>query len=210
MQSLSSTTFWADVGMSSLRVWEAFLISTIFAVPLAAVMASSKTAEAVIAPYIEFLRYLPVPALIPLTILIFGVDELAKLALLFIGTSFQMVVVLLDELHSIPQEYRELVSSLGIRGLRSHVWFFREILPRSFDHARVLVGWCWTYVVIAELIAAERGLGHFIKEAQRLTNTPAMYVGIVVMGILGLLTNILFKAAYPRLFPYAKPKRGRA
>lgn len=188
--------------MSSLRVWEAFFLSVVIAIPTSVGIVGSLTFAAILSPFIDFLRYLPVPALIPLTILIFGVGEWAKVFLLLIGTVFQLVVLLTDELRNVPLEFRELIASLGIRGVRRQVWMFRQVLPAFYDDCRVAVGWCWTYVIIAELVAAERGLGHAIKEAQRFSNTASVYAGIIAMGIIGLSTDAVFRRLYRPLFPY--------
>lgn len=203
---IRSSSFWKDIGYSCGRVFVAFLLSIAFSIPVGSLIARFPKFGSIVNPYIEFIRYTPVPALIPLTILLFGVDESAKIALLFIGTAFQMVVLVVDDLQSVPIEYRELMASLGIKGFRREVWLYREILPRLYNQSRVMIGWCWTYVVIAELVAAEYGIGHFIKEAQRLTNTPSMYVGIVTMGVLGIATDFAFRFGYPRFFPYAQLK----
>ena len=75
----------------------------------------------------------------------------------------------------------------------------KAILPQLFDNSRISVGICWTYLVIAELVASESGIGHMIKEAQRFSKTPDIYAGIVTIGLIGFLTDYAFKRAYPQV-----------
>lgn len=194
--------FIGDIFISVVRVFVAFFLSALLAIPLAILMCSFTTLNSLLSPYIDFTRYLPVPTLIPLTILFFGIDEGAKIVLLFIGTFFQLILLVIDDIHNIPKEYYDLAYTLNYGKTKIMILTLRSIMPKIYDNSRITLGWCWTYLIIAELVASEKGIGHMIKEAQRFSNTSAVYVGIVTMGVIGFLTDYAFKKAYPYLFKY--------
>jgi NitT/TauT family transport system permease protein len=200
--------FLHDIAISTWRVWYSFLLSFIVAVPLALWMSESKLVFRVISPYIDFIRYLPVPALIPLSILFLGIDESAKIALLFIGTFFQFILMLLDDLKEIPREYYDLAYTLHYTRWQTLAMKVGAILPQIYDNSRISIGICWTYLVIAELVASESGIGHMIKEAQRFSKTPDVYAGIISIGIIGFITDYTFKRFYPVIFKYKQLTNG--
>ncbi|MEM6268108.1 MAG: ABC transporter permease [Bacteroidota bacterium] len=194
--------FFGDIAISVGRVMLAFTISALIAVPLAAFMSEFRWLNRLIEPYIDFIRYLPVPALIPLSILIFGIGEEAKIALLFTGTFFQLILLILDDLKQIPSTYLDLAYTLKYgRGKLLHLKL-ASIAPQIYNNCRITLGWCWTYLVIAELVASQAGIGHMIKEAQRFSNTADVFVGIMVMGIIGFASDNILKFFYPRIFKY--------
>lgn len=194
--------FSQDIFASVFRVFSAFLLSAVIAIPVALFMCSYKPIRQTLSPYIDFIRYLPVPTLIPLTILFFGIDETAKIVLLFIGTFFQLILLIIDDIQEMPSEYYDLTYSLKFSKSQEMKFTFMSVLPQIYDNSRITLGWCWTYVVIAELVASDNGIGHMIKEAQRFSNTPNVYVGIFTMGVIGFLTDYAFKQGYPLLFKY--------
>ncbi len=191
-----------DISISMFRVFVAFSLSFVIAVPMALAMNSWKHVHAFLSPYIDFIRYLPVPALIPLTILFFGIGEGAKISLLFIGTFFQLILLIIDDLNNIPKEYLDLSYTLNFNSYKLLKIKLSSIAPQLFDNSRITLGWCWTYLIIAELVAANSGIGHMIKEAQRFSNIPDLYVGITAIGIIGFLTDYIFKKTYPYVFEY--------
>jgi len=195
-------SFLSDIGISTFRVVTAFLLAFVLAVPLALLMSSWKKLHSTLAPYIDFIRYLPVPALIPLTILFFGIGEGAKISLLFIGTFFQLILLIIDNLHNVPKEYLDLSYTLNFSKYKILKTKLSSIGPQLFDNSRITLGWCWTYLVIAELVAASSGIGHMIKEAQRFSNIPDLYVGIFTIGVIGFLSDYIFKKMYPLIFKY--------
>jgi NitT/TauT family transport system permease protein len=196
--------FLGDIVISTWRVWFSFLLSFVVALPLALAMSGSKLIYNLVSPYIDFIRYLPVPALIPLSILFLGIDESAKIALLFIGTFFQFILMILDNLKAIPKEYYELAFTLHFSKWQVLKMKVKTILPQIYDNSRISIGICWTYLIIAELVASESGLGHMIKEAQRFSKTPEIYAGIITIGLIGFGTDFAFKKAYPLFFKYKK------
>jgi NitT/TauT family transport system permease protein len=204
MKMLQSREFFEDVLASSARIGVAFLISALLAIPIGLLMSSFKLVEAVIEPVVDFIRYVPVPALIPLFIIWGGIGETSKFLVLFFGTFFQLVLLIMDDADNVPRIYFDLARTLGA----STPQLIRDVLvpyllPQIYDRLRVTLGWCWTYLIIAELIAVERGIGHTIKEAQRFNAADQMFVCFIVLGIIGLSTDYAAKIGYRYLFPYA-------
>lgn len=186
-------SFLIDIGYSIYRVFAAFSLSVALALPLAIAMVQINWLRKVLSPYIDFIRYIPVPALSALTIIFIGIDESAKIILLFIGTFFQLILLIIDDLDNIPVTYYDLAFTLHYnkwRIIKMQLW---SILPNLYDNLRIILGWCWTYVVIAELIASEQGIGHTIKEAQRFSNLADVFVCLFTMGLIGYGTDYLFK-----------------
>jgi NitT/TauT family transport system permease protein len=190
-------------GISTLRVWGAFALSVLLAVPVGIAMSSFRGVGAALEPIVDFIRYLPVPALVPLSIIWFGVGETTKIFLLWLGTFFQLVLLVADDMRRVPQEYVEIAYTVGARPqqMLSDV-AFRAMLPSLFDNLRITLGWCWTYLIIAEIVAADTGLGFVIWAARRYMNTSEVLAGVVTIGIIGLATDQLLRLLHKRLFRY--------
>ncbi len=190
-------------GVSTLRVWAAFALAAAMAIPIGILMSSYRVVGAALEPVIDFIRYLPVPALVPLSIIWFGVGETTKLYLLWLGTFFQLVLLVADDMRRVPQEYVEIAYTLGANTrqvLRDVA--FKAMLPGLVDNLRITLGWCWTYLIIAEIVAADSGIGFVIWTARRYMKTPEVMAGVVVIGIIGLLTDQLLRALHRRAFRY--------
>lgn len=203
VRMLQSPVFLQDILASSGRILVAFLLSALLAVPTGLLMSSFKFVEALLEPLIDFIRYVPVPALIPLFIIWGGIGESSKFLVLFFGTFFQLVLIIMDDADNVPRIYFDLARTLGA----STPQLIRDVLvpyllPHIYDRLRITLGWCWTYLIIAELIAVERGIGHTIKEAQRFSAADQMFVCFIILGIIGLLTDYGAKVGYRFLFPY--------
>lgn len=189
--------------VSTARVWAAFLLAAAMAVPIGILMSSYRIVGATLEPVVDFIRYLPVPALVPLSIIWFGVGEETKIFLLWLGTFFQLVLLVADDMRRVPQEYVEIALTLGARHRQVLTDVaLRAMGPTLVDSLRITLGWCWTYLIIAEIVAADSGLGFVIWSARRYVKTPEVMAGVVVIGIIGLLTDQLLRALHRRLFRY--------
>lgn len=199
--------FSVDIGVTIWRVVGGFVIAAIVAVPLGIVMGAFKPFEALLEPLVSFARYLPASAFIPLLILWAGVGEAQKLSVIFIGSVFQLILMVAVIVGSTRLDLVEAAYTLGAR--RQGI-VFRVILPAAAPHIcealRLVLGWAWTYVIVAELIGASSGIGHMIMDAQRLLDTGQMIFGIFVIGLIGLISDFFFKAANERLFPWYAAK----
>jgi len=193
-------------GVSTLRVWGAFALAAVMAVPLGIAMGSFRLIGAALEPVVDFIRYLPVPALVPLAIIWFGVGEQSKIFLLWLGVFFQLVLMVADDVRRVPREYHEIAATLG--GSRLHALVdvaLPAMGPTLVDSMRVTLGWCWTYLIIAEIVAADRGLGFVIWQARRFFKTPEVMAGVLLIGLIGLVTDQLLRRAHRRWFAYLRP-----
>ncbi|MDB5414098.1 MAG: transporter permease [Rubritepida sp.] len=201
---LTEFGFAGDIAVTIARVLSGFLIAAVLAVPLGLMMGAFKPVEAFFEPFISFARYLPASAFIPLLILWAGVGEAQKLSVIFIGTFFQIVIMVAVTAGATRMDLVEAAYTLGAR---SRGIVRRVIIPSSgpqvMETLRLVLGWAWTYVIVAELIGATSGIGHMIMDSQRLLDTGQMIFGIVVIGVIGLVTDFLFKALNRALFPWA-------
>lgn len=207
MLALWSMIFERDLlfhaGVSSLRVWAAFLIAAAMAVPIGILMGSFRRIGAALEPVIDFIRYLPVPALVPLSIIWFGVGESTKIFLLWLGTFFQLVLLVADDVRRVPQEFHETAMTVGAPGWRRLIDVsLPAMLPTLVDNMRITLGWCWTYLIIAEIVAADSGLGFVIWQARRFFQTPEVMAGVITIGIIGLATDQIIRALHRRWFGY--------
>jgi NitT/TauT family transport system permease protein len=192
-----------DIAVSTYRVTVGWAVAALVGVPLGVLMGTLRVVEAFVEPLIGAFRYMPASAFIPLLILWVGIGDAEKISVIFIGTFFQLVLLVADQTKNISTDLVNTAYTLGAKG-----WsiFTRVIvpgvLPGIVDTLRVTLGWAWTYLVVAELVAASSGLGHMIMEAQRFLRTPNIIVGILIIGLLGLGTDAAFKWVYKRLFPW--------
>lgn len=196
--------FYIDIGMTVWRVVGGFVIAAAIGVPLGILMGAYKPIEAFFEPFISFARYLPASAFIPLLILWAGIGETQKLAVIFIGSFFQLVLMVAVIVGSTR---RDLVEAAYTLGASSNGIVRRVLLPASAPHIaetlRLVLGWAWTYIIVAELIGASSGIGHMITDSQALLATDQIIFGIVVIGIIGLISDYAFKLVNQRLYPWS-------
>ncbi|MCL4515652.1 MAG: ABC transporter permease [Firmicutes bacterium] len=194
---------WNDIAASVYRVSAGWFLAALLGVPLGILMGSLRVVAAFIEPLIGFIRYMPASAFIPLLILWVGIDDSEKIAVIFIGTFFQLVIMIADVAKNVPKDLLESSYTLGARPGQV-LW--RILLPASLpgivDTLRITLGWAWTYLVVAELVAAASGLGHMIMDAQRYLRTANIIVGIVIIGLLGMVLDLFFKMLHRGLFPW--------
>lgn len=192
-----------DVFVSIYRVMAAFIVSAIIAIPLGLFTGFIKKISEVVEPFVGFVRYLPVPALVPLCILWFGLGHTGKIAIIFLGTFFQLILMIADVAREVPITLFEAALTLGFTRkliIRKVLW--PASLPGIVNACRIAVGWAWTYLVVAEIAGATSGLGFRIMQAQRYVQAPQIFAGIIVIGCLGVVTDLLFKGLYKYMFPW--------
>lgn len=203
-EEIRDGTLWADVSASVYRITVGWLISTLFAVPIGILMGNFKFFEGLFEPPIDLVRYMPAVAFVPLTILWAGVDDSQKFIILFIGTFFQEVLMIADNVKGVPKDMIHVSYTFGLNKWETLAWVITPYAaPGMIDTLRITLGWAWTYLVVAELVAANVGLGYTIMRSQRYLQTDKIILGILVIGLLGLITDYTFKWLYHRLFPWA-------
>ena len=193
-----------DIGMTVWRVLGGFLLAALLALPLGVLMGAYKPVEAFFEPFVSFARYLPASAFIPLLILWAGIGEAQKLAVIFLGSFFQLVLMIAV---TVGNTRRDLVEAAYTLGSTDSSLVRRVLIPGAAPEIaeilRMVLGWAWTYVIVAELIGASSGIGHMITDSQALLATDQIIFGIIVIGLIGLVSDFAFKALNRRLFPWA-------
>ncbi len=181
-----------------------FLLASAVSIPLGILMGSFKLVEAFIEPLTNFVRYLPVSAMIPLLILWIGIGIDQRIAVIFLGTVFQQIIMIADVSARVSRDLVDVSYTLGA-GRRQVVTrvLLPACLPGVMDTLRVTMGWAWTYLVVAELVAANEGLGYMILNAMRGLFTEDIFLGILVIGLLGLVTDQILKAVKTWALPWA-------
>lgn len=201
---LTQHGFLGDIGITIWRVIGGFVLAALVAVPLGILMGAYKPIEAFLEPFVSFARYLPASAFIPLLILWAGIGEFQKLLVIFIGSVFQIILMVAIIVAGIRRDLVEAALTLGARdrGILARV-LIPASAPAIAETLRLVLGWAWTYVIVAELIGSSSGIGHMIIDSQALLATGQMIFGIIVIGVIGLISDFLFKAANRHLFPWS-------
>jgi NitT/TauT family transport system permease protein len=197
--------FTTDILNSVYRVMMGFVIAAILGVPLGLIMGTFKVAEAFTEPVVGFIRYMPASAFIPLFILWLGIGDVEKVAIIFVGSFFQLVLMVAVVAKNVHKDMLETAYTLGAKRFQ----VIRKVLlpaslPGIVDTLRIIVGWAWTYIIVAELVASASGIGYMIISSQRMLRTGNIIFGILTIGMLGLITDFFFKWFYSRLFPWVE------
>ena len=202
-------TLATDLSISLYRIMAGFLIASALAIPVGVVLGTFKFWEAAVEPLVDFVRYMPVVAFVPLSILWTGTGDAQKFLIIFIGTFFQQVLMVMDNVKRVPAEFIGLGRTLGLpdRKILTRI-VVPCALPGIWDTLRISLGWAWTWLVLAELVAATSGLGYRITVSQRYFKTDTIIGYILLLGLLGLITDQSMKACERRLFRYTA--RGRS
>ena len=190
-----------DVGISIARVYGGFALAVAVAFPLGIALGAMPPVRALLEPVIDFSRYLPAVAFIPLIMLWVGIEESAKVAVIFVGTVCQMALLIAGDIARVPNAPIEAAKTMGATNgeVVQHV-LIPAAWPAMFDTLRAMMGLSWTYLVVAELVAANSGLGFSILKAQRFLQTDRIFAGILLIGLVGLLTDQAFRWLHRRAF----------
>ncbi len=180
-----------------------FLLSSLIGVPLGIVCGTYSSIARLNEPFIEFFRYLPAPAFGALAVAILGIHDGPKIAIIVIGTFFQQVLVIANTTRKLDYALLEAAMTLGTRRWRliSRV-VVPGILPDLYRDQRVLLGWAWTYLIVAELIGTSSGITFFITQQARYQHFENVYAAIAMIGIIGLGIDLLLAWAGRHLFPW--------
>jgi NitT/TauT family transport system permease protein len=198
----------SDTGVSVFRITVGFLIASVMAIPIGVLIGTYRLWEAAIEPLVDFIRYIPVVALVPLSILWSGVGNTQKFVIIWIGTFSQQVLMIMDNTKRVPLDFVDIGRTLGMKDRRILTRIIlRSAAPGIWDSLRVTLGWAYTWLVLAELVAATSGLGYRITTAQRYLETNLIFAYIIVLGVLGLIMDQLMRAIGRLLFRYSEERR---
>lgn len=200
--------FAADVGASLRRIALSFAIATAIAWPLGIAMGAFPAVEAFFNPLVSPLRYLPAPSFVPLLLALLGTGDEQKIALLVIGVVWFLVSLLMDDTKRVPRELLEASRTLGAGrfGAIRHV-VIPAAMPFFLDTMRQMLAVSWTYLVIAEIVAATDGIGSVMMRARRLVRMDVILGCILTIGALGLVSDLLLRGLRRAAFPYLRPAR---
>ncbi len=202
---ITEKSIFGDIFASVRRIFAGFFLAAILGTFLGLLAGSFKRFYAIIIPTNSFIRYIPPTVFISLLILWFGIGERPKILLIFLGIFFFIVQMVTDATRNVPKEYLEVAFTLG-----TNHWdvFWRVVVPAAMPD--ILVVWrtnmsgAWIFLVVAELIASQEGLGHLIAVSQRYLNTPQLFAGIILIGFIGFLIDLGFEGLMRVLFPWRR------
>jgi len=196
--------------LSIQTIFWGFVVSSAIGVPLGILCGSFATLSRVTEPLVDFIRYMPAPAFGALMVAIFGIYQEPKIAIVFIGTFFQQVLVVSNTVRKVDPALIEAASTLGA-SRRKLVW--RVIVPASlpdlYNDLRILLGWAWTYLIVAEVVGISSGITFFINQQAKYRNFDNVYAAILIIGIIGLLTDQALAFVGDRLFAWRTGRRSR-
>ncbi|WP_410495462.1 ABC transporter permease [Cellulosilyticum sp. ST5] len=204
LDGMKDGSLWTDIGISCYRVFMGFLISVLIGIPIGILAGTFKIVAAVVKPIIGFMRYLPISALIPLIMVWSGVGEKAKVTIIVVGAIFSLITMISDIVRSVPTDLIHSAYTLGAtqRQVIAKV-IIPAMMPQIVDSLRTVMGWAWTYLVMAEMLASSSGLGYSIMIAERFMKTYIIFMGVFTIGLLGLIIDKLFALINRLLFQWA-------
>jgi NitT/TauT family transport system permease protein len=193
---------WAiDVWASTLRIVISFVAAAAVALPLGILLGAFEPINRLVEPVMAPLRYMPISAFIPLLILWLGIGEAQKISFLFLGVFVYLLPVVVTAIRAVPEELVQTALTLGANRFQVIVSvLLPAALPDIFDSFRVMNAISWTYVVLAEFVNAPSGIGYRIQLAGSHLHTVEVFVGIAVIGLIGLGTDALIRALNAVLF----------
>jgi NitT/TauT family transport system permease protein len=180
-----------------------FALSSLFGVPLGILCGTFPALSRLYEPFTEFFRYLPAPAFGALAVAILGIYDAPKIAIIFIGTFFQQVLVVANTTRKLELPLLEAAQTLGASRRQL---LFRVVVPGIvvdlYTDMRVLLGWAWTYLIVAEMVGTTSGITYFINQQARYRNYENVYAAIFIIGIIGLVSDVLLGQLGKELFPW--------
>ena len=189
------------------RIAQAFIWSAAVAIPLGLLMASFPWVHNLVNPVGAPMRAMPITAFLPAFIALFGMEELMKVAFLWFGMFFYLLAVVVEEVSRVDDILLETAYTLGAK--RRHVlWLmFRASFPSIFGSFRILYDIGWTYVILAEMVNARKGVGYMVESARKVLDFERVYAGIIAIGVAAFLFRWLLTYLEHRLFPWRKLSR---
>ncbi|MBC7415264.1 MAG: ABC transporter permease [Herminiimonas sp.] len=185
-----------------------FLISSVIGVPLGILAGTYRAMGQLCEPFIEFFRYLPAPAFGALAVAVLGIYDGPKIAIIVIGTFFQQVLIVANTTRKLEATLIEAARTLGTRGVRMITRVILPgILPDLYRDQRILLGWAWTYLIVAELIGTSSGITFFITQQARYQHFDNVYAAIIIIGVVGFGSDLLLGRLGRKLFPWDSARK---
>ena len=184
-------------------IFYGFIFSALIGLPLGVLCGTYTSFAAITEPFVDFVRYMPAPVFGALAVTILGLDDGPKITIIFIGTFFQMVLVISNTTSKLDRGILEAAQTLGTKGLRMLTSVvIPGVVPELYRDLRILLGWAWTYLVVAELIGAKSGISAFLYQSQRYKQFDNVYAAIIMIGLIGLGVDQILGFFGKRIFPW--------
>jgi NitT/TauT family transport system permease protein len=196
-----------NVFMSWWRIAQAFFWCAVVAIPLGLLMGSYRWLFHLVNPIAAPMRSMPITAFLPAFIALFGMDEGMKVGFLFFGMFFYLLAVVVEEVNRVDHALLETAYTLGARAHHVLWLLFRASFPAIFGSFRILYDIGWTYVILAEMVNARKGVGYMVEAARKVLDFERVYAGIIAIGIAAFLFRWFLTALESRLFPWQRPAR---
>lgn len=185
-----------------------FLWSSLIGIPVGVLCGTFPLFSRLHEPFVDFIRYMPAPAFGALAVAVFGIYDAPKVSIIFVGTFFQMVLVVANTTRKMDRSLLEAAQTLGAK--RSQL-VFKVVLPGIivdlYNDMRILLGWAWTYLIVAEYIGASSGITFFINQQAKYRIYDNVFAAIIIIGLIGLFTDIILAWAGRQLFPWQRDAR---
>jgi NitT/TauT family transport system permease protein len=192
---------WTAILVSTRRIALAFLLASALALPLGIMMGAFAPVHHLFESIMAPLRYMPISAFIPLLILWFGIYEKQKIAFLFLGVFVYLLPVVVSAIRAVPEELVQTALTLGASKMQViRTVLLPAALPEIFDSFRVMNAISWTYVILAEAVNPEHGLGYMVELARTHQKASWSFAGLIVIGGIGLLTDFIIRSMSMILF----------
>lgn len=184
-----------------------FFLSSLVGVPLGILAGTYARVGRLTEPFVEFFRYLPAPAFGALAVAVLGIYDGPKIAIIVIGTLFQQVLIIANTTRKLEATLIEAARTLGTKGPRLITRVvIPGILPDLYRDQRILLGWAWTYLIVAELIGTSSGITYFITQQARYQHFDNVYAAIIIIGVIGYGSDRLLERLGRRLFPWDRSR----
>lgn len=195
--------------LSIQTIFWGFLISSLIGVPLGVLCGAFAALARLTEPLVDFIRYMPAPAFGALMVAIFGIYQQPKIAIIFIGTFFQQVLVIANTVRKVDPGLIEAAQTLGAKRRRLVLnVIVPASLPDLYNDLRILLGWAWTYLIVAEVVGVSSGITFFINQQAKYRNFDNVYAAILIIGIIGLATDQVLAWLGRQLFAWRTQQPG--
>lgn len=182
-----------------------FLLSSIIGLPLGILCGTFNFFKNLTEPFVDYFRYLPAPVFGALAVAILGINDGPKIAIIFIGTFFQQVLVIANTTRKLDVSLIEAGQTLGASNFTTlRTIIIPGILPNIYKDMRILLGWAWTYLVVAEVIGTSTGITWFINQQAKYRNFEQVFAAIFIIGIVGLLSDQILAFFGNRMFHWQR------
>ena len=199
-----------NVFQSWWRIGQAFLWCAAVAIPLGLLMASFSWLHCLVNPVAAPMRAMPITAFLPAFIALFGMEEAMKVAFLWFGMFFYLLAVVVEEVNRVDNSLLETAYTLGAQRRHALWLMFRASFPAIFGSFRILYDIGWTYVILAEMVNARKGVGYMVEAARKVLDFERVYAGIIAIGVAAFLFRWLLALLERRLFPWRRVSRPAA